>query len=49
MNRSIAIAFIIPSLAAFASAQSNLPTADEAMDKSQLTGRPVFAMAGQET
>ena len=31
------------------SAQTKLPTVDEALERSAKTGRPVFAMAGQET
>jgi hypothetical protein len=32
-----------------ASAQRKLPTVDEALELSAKTGRPIFAMAGQET
>jgi hypothetical protein len=32
-----------------ASAQIKLPTVDEALELSGKTGRPIFAMAGQET
>jgi hypothetical protein len=30
-------------------AQTRLPTVDEAIELSQKTGRPIFAMAGQKT
>ncbi len=32
-----------------ASAQTKLPTVDEAFELSANTGRPIFAMAGQQT
>ena len=31
------------------SAQTKLPTVEEALETSATTGRPIFAMAGQET
>jgi len=40
------LAVVLPTLTF---AQSKLPTVEEAQATSQKTGRPIFAMAGQET
>ncbi|MFK8112915.1 MAG: hypothetical protein AB8B91_11970 [Rubripirellula sp.] len=48
-NIVLVLASIAGSLSSTAFAQSNLPTVDEAFEISAKTGRPIFAMAGQET
>ena len=49
MFRSSCWLGLVAAGAATAMAQTKLPTADEALEVSAKTGRPVFAMAGQET
>lgn len=49
MFRSIGMIVIALISISNLSAQIKLPTVDEALEISSKTGRPIFAMAGQET
>ena len=49
MFRPFCLVAIGLSVATHVSAQIKLPTVDEALELSSKTGRPIFAMAGQET
>ena len=49
MFRSISVIAIALTITGNLSAQIKLPTVDEALEISSKTGRPIFAMAGQET
>ncbi len=49
MIRSALTAVLAFTAFASTSAQTKLPTVEEATKKSQQTGRPIFAMVGRET
>ena len=49
MIRFVCFLLLVVSSCSIASAQIKLPTVDEALEISASTGRPVFAMAGQQT